>query len=310
MTADYEKEVEEELEEIRSKFAKTALTSQREVVQDLGRTLEKVRKTEKERQSICQEIKHILREEIARELISERSIENHCQESWKNSRKAEAGKKGAEKSAENISAEMLVTTDGTTETFREPVAQALKAKRIEPRDADEINKIVDRAERKGGKKIPDKNIEDCIENYLDFKRGSKEFEKYQEKMLVETMIEPEDLDEKMERRRRERERIDELADGFHKMRLALTNLASACDVHFRGNVDNPEEITKRQKRYMDIFSHVGARGGIEEIVLRKLQSLEKLANDVAVIRNEMAIIQPIIDAEIKNRRKIDDEKLR
>ena len=310
-----EKEIEEELEQIRSEFVSTTLTSQREVVKKMGQALEKVRKGEKARSGICEEIKNRLREEIERRLISEKTIENHCKPEWKNPIKS-AARKG--KSDENLRQESMlaVTASGTVETAapshdimekaRPPVRRAVIEKRIELDDADEINQIVEKAEKKAGKKLPDDKVKECVENLIDFKRAEKS---HREDVLVMVMTEPY-RDEKAEQRRREWETMHDLDKGWNKLVLAASNLMLACDIHFYGHADNPEEISKRQKHYMEIFSHVGATGGFEEMFTKKFRSLERFAERAAIIRNEMAIIQPIIDAEIKNRRTIDNEKLR
>jgi hypothetical protein len=61
----------------------------------MGQALEKIRKDEK-RASICEELKHRLRDEIARGLISTRTIEAYCKQDWKNKAKSKSGRKGAE----------------------------------------------------------------------------------------------------------------------------------------------------------------------------------------------------------------------
>jgi adenine-specific DNA methylase len=92
--AEFEKSVEEEIEQARSELTTVVLAKQKEVVCRMGEALEKVRKGER-RHSICEELKNRLREEISRRIISERTIENYCKPEWKDPYKSRSGKKGA-----------------------------------------------------------------------------------------------------------------------------------------------------------------------------------------------------------------------
>jgi hypothetical protein len=123
--SDLEKQVEDEIENARNELATVVLAKQKEVIERMGKALEKIRKG-KTRSSICEELKVRLREEIKRKLISEKTIEAHSKTEWKNPAKSNAGKKGAEaknkaaESAEISAAEsaqqnaILVRTDGSS----------------------------------------------------------------------------------------------------------------------------------------------------------------------------------------------------
>jgi hypothetical protein len=124
--SDLEKQVEDEIENARNELTTVILAKQQEVIERMGKALEKIRDGEK-RSSICEELKVRLREEIKRKLISEKTIEAHSKPEWKNPAKSKAGKKGAEaknkaaESAEISAAEsaqqdaILVRTDGSGE---------------------------------------------------------------------------------------------------------------------------------------------------------------------------------------------------
>jgi hypothetical protein len=311
MTADYEAEIEEQLETIRAKFVSTTLTSQREVVESLGKTLEKIRKDEKARSGICEEIKHRLREEIERGLISEKSIENHCPAKWKNPQKSKAGKKGAEKSAEIFSAEpMLVASNGSVETvppaYDRDIRQRLDSGEITTEDAEHIVRAIKKVEAETDKPISQEKKEEVIQYFIGTNEQIEAIKSHGE-VVAESILKHE-VDEQMEARRAEAGRISALADDFDDMRSVLKKLAICFDIHFLGTADNPEEIARRQKRYMEIFAHVGAEG--DETMRKNFQELEEFSKDNALINRETEMIQRIIDAEIKNRRTIDDEKLR
>ena len=72
--SEFEKSVEEEIEQARSELTTVVLAKQKEVVCRMEEALEKIRKGER-RHSICEELKNRLRAEIARRIISERTIE-------------------------------------------------------------------------------------------------------------------------------------------------------------------------------------------------------------------------------------------
>ena len=91
---DLEREIEKEIEHARSELTTVVLAKQKEIVHRMGEALEKIRKGEK-RQGICEELKNRLREEIARRIISEKTIEIYCRPEWKDPQKSMWGKKGA-----------------------------------------------------------------------------------------------------------------------------------------------------------------------------------------------------------------------
>jgi hypothetical protein len=93
--SDLEKQVEDEIENARSELTTVVLAKQKDVIDRMGKALEKIRDGEK-RSSICEELKERLREEIARGLISQRTITAHCRSEWKRQDKVKFGKKGSE----------------------------------------------------------------------------------------------------------------------------------------------------------------------------------------------------------------------
>jgi adenine-specific DNA methylase len=100
--SEFEKSVEEEIEQARNELTTMVLAKQKEVVCRMGEALEKIRKGER-RHSICEELKNRLREEVAGRIISERTIENHCKPEWKDPHKSKSGKKGANSKNKSLS---------------------------------------------------------------------------------------------------------------------------------------------------------------------------------------------------------------
>jgi|SRR5215211_72740 len=93
--SEFEKEIEEEIEQARLELTSVVLEKQKNVLLRMGQALEKIRKDDR-RDGICEELKHRLRDEIARGLISTRTIEAYCKPEWKNAAKSRSGRKGAE----------------------------------------------------------------------------------------------------------------------------------------------------------------------------------------------------------------------
>ena len=109
LPSDFEREIEEEIEQARSELTTVGLAKQKEVIHRMGEALEKIREGEK-RHSICEELKNRLREEIARRIISEKTIENYSKPEWKDPQKSMWGKKGAtskNRSSSSLPAEKL-----------------------------------------------------------------------------------------------------------------------------------------------------------------------------------------------------------
>jgi hypothetical protein len=73
------KDLDSIINEVRSEF-RSILIKRRELIERLGFAFEKV-VTNKD--SICEEIKTCLKEEIASDIISPRTIEQHCRSEWK-----------------------------------------------------------------------------------------------------------------------------------------------------------------------------------------------------------------------------------
>lgn len=73
------KDLDSIINEVRSEL-RSILIKRRELIEKLGFAFEKV-VTNKE--SICEEIKNCLKEEIASDIISPRTIEQHCRSEWK-----------------------------------------------------------------------------------------------------------------------------------------------------------------------------------------------------------------------------------
>lgn len=72
-------ELESTIEEVRSEL-RSILIRRRELIEKLGLAFEKVI-TNKE--SICEEIKNCLKDEISSNIISSRTIEQYCRPEWK-----------------------------------------------------------------------------------------------------------------------------------------------------------------------------------------------------------------------------------
>jgi hypothetical protein len=97
--------IEEVKRELRSVFVKTD-----EQIKRLGNALKKVVKRE---ESICEEIKNALKEEIAEGVISTRTIELHCPTEWKHKTKPKNEKISFSKVEEKTQQQQVaVTQDG------------------------------------------------------------------------------------------------------------------------------------------------------------------------------------------------------
>lgn len=175
-------------------------------------------------------------------------------------------------------------------------------------EAEKVVKAMKEVEAETGSPPSPKQKEKVIEYHRDLNQQIEAMKA--DGAAVTKSILRDETDEQTQARRQEAERVRTLVDTFDDMTATLMKFARLCDIHFLGTVDNPEEVARRQKRYMEIFAHVGAEGEELEILSKKLGDLEKNAQYSALVRNELGIIQPIIDAEIKNRRTIDVEKLR
>jgi hypothetical protein len=111
--SELEKQIEEEIEQARLELTTVVLEKQKSVILRMGQALEKLRKDDR-RASICEELKHRLREEITRGLISTRTIEAYCKPEWKDPCKSKSGKKGAITKNRSLSAARLAAPFETT----------------------------------------------------------------------------------------------------------------------------------------------------------------------------------------------------
>lgn len=95
-------------DDLRAVFGK-----QKDVIIELGRAFEKL---VSDPESICEELKIVLKEEIASGLISTRSIERHCPDRWKKKTKPKGNKNGKSSfSGELNEMTLAVATDGTSQ---------------------------------------------------------------------------------------------------------------------------------------------------------------------------------------------------
>ena len=106
--------IDEVIREVKKEF-RTFLAKRRELIIRLGEAFEH---TVSDNESICEEIKNVLREEITQKLISTRDIERYCPDKWK--RKTRPKKKIdktsiSEEEKQDIP-ELLVRADGSTVT--------------------------------------------------------------------------------------------------------------------------------------------------------------------------------------------------
>lgn len=111
--SEFEKQIEEEIERARIELTTVVLEKQKSVVLRMGQALEKLRKDDR-RSGICEELKDRLRGEIARGLISTRTIEAYCKPEWKDPYKSKSGKKGAITKNRSLSAARLAAPFETT----------------------------------------------------------------------------------------------------------------------------------------------------------------------------------------------------
>lgn len=108
--------IEEVKRELRSVFVKTD-----EQIKRLGNALKKVVKRE---ESICEEIKNALKEEIAEGVISTRTIELHCPIEWKHKTKPKQPENEkisfSKQLKENPQKQIVATNQGKSVIYEEP----------------------------------------------------------------------------------------------------------------------------------------------------------------------------------------------
>jgi hypothetical protein len=108
--------IEEVKRELRSVFVKTD-----EQIKRLGNALKKVVKRE---ESICEEIKNALKEEIAEGVISTRTIEIHCPTEWKHKTKPKQGENEkisfSKELKEKPQQQIVATNQGKSVIYGEP----------------------------------------------------------------------------------------------------------------------------------------------------------------------------------------------
>jgi hypothetical protein len=99
--SDFEQEIEEEIEQARIELTTLVLEKQKNIILRMGHVLEKIRKDDRQ-SGICEELKLRLREEIARGILSTRTIEAYCKPEWKNPVKSKSGRKGAQSKKKSL----------------------------------------------------------------------------------------------------------------------------------------------------------------------------------------------------------------
>ena len=97
--SDFEQKIEEEIEQARIELTTLVLEKQKNIILRMGHVLEKIHKDDRQ-SGICEELKLRLREEIARGIISTRTIEAYCKPEWKNPVKSKSRQKGCSKQKE------------------------------------------------------------------------------------------------------------------------------------------------------------------------------------------------------------------
>jgi hypothetical protein len=103
--------------EVKQEF-KSFLTKRKELIVKLGTAYEKV---VAKPDSICEEIKNVLRDEITRKLISTRDIERYCLDIWKKkTRPKNDNLSFSEPNKEKPQQQVAITTDGKSASYDEP----------------------------------------------------------------------------------------------------------------------------------------------------------------------------------------------
>lgn len=119
----YNSDLDEVIRQVKDEF-KSFLTKRRELIIKLGQAFER---TVSNTESICEEIKNVLGEEIAQRLISIRDIERYCLDKWKRKtrpKKERIDKMSISEVERQDIPELLVRADGSTVTERADVTNS------------------------------------------------------------------------------------------------------------------------------------------------------------------------------------------
>jgi hypothetical protein len=139
-----------------------------ELILKLGKAIEQHERTIR-KSEICKAIKHYLQKEIEEGLISEKLIERYCPSEWKNPARSAAGKLGAKKVAEKISAKsalrpVMVSVSAEKGTIYNPDESVL------PTASEEAGKVPEDAAASADTNFP-KEKKQMIENNNNTGRG-------------------------------------------------------------------------------------------------------------------------------------------
>jgi hypothetical protein len=136
-------ELEIVIRDIKLEF-RMLISKRKQLIQKLGNAFEKV---VSDKESICEEIKNTLKEEIAEGIISARLIEFYCPTEWKRKTKPKTEKKAKPEnektSFSHTQGQILVTNQGGLTAYREPstnLENATKSPDKSTQQHDELNK--------------------------------------------------------------------------------------------------------------------------------------------------------------------------
>ncbi|MDQ6863524.1 MAG: hypothetical protein M3044_06845 [Thermoproteota archaeon] len=138
---EFDSELNVIIAEIKKEF-KHFLIKRKELIIKLGTAYEKVvANTE----SICEEIKNVLRDEIAQKLISSRDIERYCLDKWKTKTKPKNDNLSFSKPVEDGQPRIAVTHTGESVIVNETSSNA----ETYPKGSDGINQSHDQSKQNG-----------------------------------------------------------------------------------------------------------------------------------------------------------------
>jgi hypothetical protein len=127
------------IREVKGEF-KHFLTKRKELIIKMGTAYEKVVANP---ESICEEIKNVLRDEIAQKLISSRDIERYCLDKWKTKTKPKNDNLSFSKQVEEKpQPKIAMTTEGKPVSYNEPTAYAETSTVEDSSFADPVQKLL------------------------------------------------------------------------------------------------------------------------------------------------------------------------
>lgn len=150
------------IQQVKQEF-RNLLIKRRELITRLGNAFESVVSN---RESVCEEIKNSLQEEIADKIVSARDIERYCPDKWKKKTKPKNDKLSFSKQVEDGQQQIAVTHTGESVTMNETSSNT----ETYPKRSDGVNQLHDQSKQYGTGF--DDNNEEGIGDAADSKQKS------------------------------------------------------------------------------------------------------------------------------------------